>query len=61
MRVTGPAREAFRADLRRRYAGGESIRELAVSTGRSYGFLHQLLRETGALLRPRGRKAGAAA
>ncbi len=54
-RVTGPAREALKADLKRRYAAGESIRELASATGRSYGFVHRLLTEAGALLRPRGR------
>ncbi|MGI5161987.1 helix-turn-helix domain-containing protein [Microbispora sp. CA-102843] len=53
-RVTGPAREALKAELKRRYASGESIRELSVATGRSYGFVHRLLEESGALLRPRG-------
>ncbi|MGN9839755.1 helix-turn-helix domain-containing protein [Nonomuraea sp. H19] len=33
----------------------ESVRELAVSTGRSSGFVHRLLVEAGALLRARGR------
>ncbi|MEU7911344.1 helix-turn-helix domain-containing protein [Microbispora bryophytorum] len=61
-RVTGPAREALKAELKRRYADGESIRALAASTGRSYGFVHRLLEEAGALLRPRGgsRKPAAA-
>ncbi|GAA5046424.1 putative transcriptional regulator [Thermocatellispora tengchongensis] len=54
-RVAGAERESLKADLKRRYAAGESIRELAASTGRSYGFVHRLLVEAGALLRPRGR------
>ncbi|WP_433355565.1 helix-turn-helix domain-containing protein [Microtetraspora malaysiensis] len=54
-RVSGSARESLKSDLKRRYASGESIRELAVATGRSYGFVHRLLGEAGVLLRPRGR------
>ena len=35
-------------------AAGASIRELAASTGRSYGFVHRILSESGATLRGRG-------
>ncbi|MFB9427695.1 helix-turn-helix domain-containing protein, partial [Nonomuraea rubra] len=42
------------AELKRRYMDGESIRRLSISTGRSYGFVHRLLEEAGAPLRPRG-------
>ena len=42
------------SELRKRYDGGESIRSLASSTNRSYGFVHRLLSESGATLRSRG-------
>ena len=41
-------------DLRRRYETGDSIRALAESTGRSYGFIHRILSESGTPLRGRG-------
>jgi hypothetical protein len=50
-RVTGQDRDKLAADLKDRYDSGESIRALAVSTGRSYGFIHRLLKETGVTLR----------
>jgi hypothetical protein len=53
-RVTGQDRDALSESLRRRYEAGESIRALAESTGRSYGFIHRLLIESGASLRGRG-------
>jgi transposase len=53
-RVTGSDRDKLAYDLKDRYDGGESIRALAVSTGRSYGFIHRLLKETGVTLRGRG-------
>ncbi len=53
-RVTGNDRDKLAGDLRRRYEKGESIRSLAASTGRSYGFVHRLLGESGAALRGRG-------
>ena len=53
-RVTGGERDRLAADLRRKYDGGESIRALAQSTGRSYGFVHRILSESGASLRGRG-------
>ena len=37
-----------------RYEAGESIRSLASSTGRSYGFIHRILTEMGVTLRSRG-------
>ena len=39
---------------KKRYDAGESIRSLAASTGRSYGFVHRILTETGVSLRGRG-------
>ena len=53
-RVTGTDRSKLAADLSTRYGAGESIRSLATSTGRSYGFIHRILTETGVALRGRG-------
>jgi hypothetical protein len=53
-RVTGEDRSKLADDLKDRYAAGESIRSLATSTGRSYGFIHRILTETGVVLRGRG-------
>lgn len=53
-RVTGSSRDKLAADLKKRYANGESIRALAESTGRSYGFIHRILSESGVTLRGRG-------
>ena len=53
-RVTGGDRSKLASDLRKRYEGGASIRELAGETGRSYGFIHRILSESGATLRGRG-------
>ena len=53
-RITGGDRTTLAEDLRQRYDGGESIRSLATSTNRSYGFVHRLLSESGASLRGRG-------
>ncbi|HEX2299164.1 MAG TPA: helix-turn-helix domain-containing protein [Pseudonocardiaceae bacterium] len=52
--ITGPEREQIAVRLRDRYAQGASIRELMAQTGRSYGWTHRLLRESGAVLRGRG-------
>ena len=63
-RIVGEARDDLASDLVRRYEKGASIRELAESTGRSYGFVHRLLTDAGANLRGRGgatRRKGAAA
>ena len=49
-RVTGGERDRLAADLRRKYDSGASIRALAESTGRSYGFVHRILTESGATL-----------
>jgi len=53
-RVTGGERDRLAADLKRKYDSGESIRALASSTGRSYGFVHRMLSESGVNLRGRG-------
>jgi hypothetical protein len=53
-RVTGAERNKLATDLKKRYDAGESIRTLAGATGRSYGFIHRILTETGVSLRGRG-------
>ena len=53
-RVTGVDRSKLATDLKQRYDAGESIRALATTTGRSYGFIHRILTETGVTLRGRG-------
>ncbi|MQA94232.1 MAG: transcriptional regulator [Streptosporangiales bacterium] len=53
-RVTGAERTKLAVELKKRYDSGESIRSLAASTGRSYGFIHRILTESGVTLRGRG-------
>ena len=53
-RVTGAKRDQQATDLKKRYDGGASIRSLAESTGRSYGFVHRILTESEVSLRSRG-------
>ena len=53
-RVTGGDRASLSGDLKKKYEGGASIRALAEQTGRSYGFVHRILTESGATLRGRG-------
>src|ERR1700750_842387 len=53
-RVTGVDRSKLATTLGKRYDSGESIRSLAASTGRSYGFVNRSLSETGVTLRGRG-------
>jgi hypothetical protein len=67
VRIVGAERHQLALLVAGRYQAGESIRALSSSIGRSYGFIHALLEETGATLRHRGgnhrsrpAKAGAA-
>jgi predicted transcriptional regulator len=53
-RITAQARAKLRADLKKRYERGASVRELADATGRSYGFIHRILDESGVTMRRRG-------
>ena len=53
-RVTGAERDKLATDLKKRYDGGVSIRSLAESTGRSYGFIHRILSDSGTAMRNRG-------
>lgn len=53
-RIVGAERDKLTNDLRKKYEKGESIRSLAESTGRSYGFVHRVLSDSGVTLRGRG-------
>ncbi|MFC8965290.1 helix-turn-helix domain-containing protein [Streptomyces sp. NPDC057094] len=53
-RFTGEARVQLASDLKSAYENGESIRARAAEHGWSYGFVHDLLREAGTALWPRG-------
>ena len=53
-RVSGNERDKLAVDLKKKYAAGASIRDLAEQTGRSYGFVHRVLSESGVTLRGRG-------
>lgn len=53
-RVTGESRDRLQEELKRRYEEGASIRTLAQETGRSYGFVHNVLVESKVRLRGRG-------
>jgi predicted transcriptional regulator len=53
-RISGSERDMLAADLKKKYEAGVSIRALAESTGRSYGFVHRVLSEAGVTMRGRG-------
>jgi predicted transcriptional regulator len=54
VRITGPDRTKLANELKKAYDKGKSIRELAGTHGRSYGFIHRVLSESGVALRGRG-------
>ncbi|OBK30444.1 transcriptional regulator [Mycobacterium sp. 1165196.3] len=54
MQRSATARDQLLDELRHAYEGGASIRSLVVTTGRSYGSIHSLLRESGTTMRSRG-------
>jgi helix-turn-helix protein len=53
-RISGSQRTTLATQYAKRYAGGESIRKIADDAGRSYGFVHNVLKESGVSLRGRG-------
>jgi predicted transcriptional regulator len=53
-RITGADRNKLATELKKSYDKGKSIRELADVHGRSYGFVHRVLSESGTTLRGRG-------
>lgn len=52
--ITGAAREELAEVLKKEYEEGRSIRAIAEAHGRSYGFVHRVLSESGVPLRSRG-------
>ena len=53
-RITGAQRTTLASQYAKRYAAGESIRKIAEDAGRSFGFVHGVLKEAGVELRGRG-------
>jgi len=53
-RKSTKTREQLLHELRSAYERGASIRNLAATTGRSYGSVHSMLRESGTTMRSRG-------
>ncbi len=53
-RIVGEGRADLAKSLVVRYERGESIRSIADSIGRSYGFVHGVLVESGVKMRGRG-------
>ncbi len=54
MKKIEQSRDQLLNELRSAYEGGASIRTLVASTGRSYGSIHSMLRESGTAMRSRG-------
>ena len=54
MKKPNAVRDQLLNELRRAYERGASIRALAATTGRSYGTIHGMLRESGTAMRSRG-------
>jgi helix-turn-helix protein len=54
VRKSKKTREQLLYELRNAYESGASIRNLAATTGRSYGSIHSMLLESGTTMRSRG-------
>ena len=54
MRKLKKSRDQLLTELRSAYESGASIRSLVAATGRSYGSIHSMLRESGTTMRSRG-------
>jgi helix-turn-helix protein len=54
MKKMTKSRDELLTELRSAYEGGASIRSLVAKTGRSYGSVHSMLRESGTAMRSRG-------
>jgi Helix-turn-helix domain len=54
MKTSKKTRDELMRELRNAYEGGASIRNLAATTGRSYGSVHSILRASGTTMRGRG-------
>jgi transposase len=55
--VSGSNRAETRAAAAKLYADGATVRHIASDLGRSYGFVHRLLVESGVPLRSRGARS----
>lgn len=53
-RISGKERAAEATKITLAYSKGKSIRQIADTTGRSYGWVHRILSENDTQLRPRG-------
>ena len=53
-RITGKDRNVLGKELKKQYKAGVSIRQLAEDTGRSYGFIHNVLAQNDVAFRSRG-------
>ncbi|MHA3022123.1 helix-turn-helix domain-containing protein [Mycobacterium sp. BMJ-28] len=54
MNESDRSRDQVLTELRTAYERGASIRSLVAITGRSYGSVHSMLRESGTTMRSRG-------
>jgi hypothetical protein len=54
MKKLNSPRDQVLDELRSAYEGGASIRSVVATTGRSYGSIHSMLRESGTTMRSRG-------
>jgi len=54
MKKLAQSRDQLLTELKVAYERGASIRTLVASTGRSYGSIHSMLRESGTTMRSRG-------
>jgi hypothetical protein len=57
-RITGAQRGTLATTFAKRYESGMSIRKIAADCGRSYGFVHGVLKEAEVDLRGRGGATG---
>lgn len=57
-RIQGKDRERVAERFVKRYNAGDSIRKIAEANGRSFGFVHGVLKEAGVDLRSRGGDVG---
>jgi Helix-turn-helix domain len=55
MRKPNQVRDELLHELRNQYEHGASIRSLVAATGRSYGSIHSMLRESGTTMHTRRR------
>ena len=57
-RMAAERRAELAPELKTQYEQGATIRALAETTGRSYGFIREVLTEAGVVLRSRGHRTG---